>query len=565
MKKSLINRKAKDRLRSNETRIALIALLLFAVLMVRLLCYTGPIFANTQDEGIYYTRIVSSVIYHNTYDFTAYRNANFSNLTSGIFNPAEAFQFYVGLMYPEIMLGQIFGYDVNLALYYIIFTSLVEALFIFLIIERIANRRAAAIGCILFAFFPLDVLFATQLEPQVPLAMACTIGIYLFIRGLDGKTARETYVALFLSGLFVGLGFITNPFGSATLVFLVIFLIIVSVKSIIEKGKMGTELRANMLAFVIVVVGFVVAYSFSGFLYQIEAGNFLLYPEVYHSITIYQFETQPLAYMNLTQNISIAMVTGGPGYYIPLLLDQPQYIYDSFLRYWGVLFYAVVLLAMFLAINRNKWLYFFGLMFLVYFVMMSALPTAIVTQNGITYIVLDSKQPYVMEALTLPAIVIAALGLELLLRSRDTGKTALAIIIILAVISADVLDLQSDTQYYNTSIATVKDMVGFASAHRNSTIYAEWLFAGEANIYSDYKYKIDPISCGDEKNITLNGSYMALGGMINFDTSPSIMLAFDDCTAYNFSTYEQVYNVSDPYANYSGGYAPPLEILNLSR
>ena len=98
---------------------------------------------------------------------------------------------------------------------------------------------------------------------------------------------------------------------------------------------------------------------------------------------------------------------------------------------------------------------------------------------------------------------------------------------------------------------------------QNSTFFAEWLFAGEANMYSDYKYKIDPINCNNEKNISLNGNYLALGGTINFDTSPQIMLTFVNCTIANYSSYNVAYKIPNPFSNLSGG-APPLEILNRS-
>ncbi len=562
--KALTKQPARKLPESATRRVALIAILLLVVLIVRLFYYTGPVFANTQDEIIYYSQIVNTAVFHSGYNFSSYRNVDFSNLTNVNFNPDKAFQFYVGLMYPEIMLAHAFGYSVNLPIYYVMLTSVIEALFIFLIVERISSIRAAAISCILFAFLPLNVLFSTQLEPQVPLAMASSVAVYFFIVALDAKTLRKISSVSLVSGLFIGFGFVTNPFGSATLVFIALFLAILSAKILISRSGGKEDLRKNIIIFALIIGGFAAAYSVPGLLYQAESGNFFLYPEVYHSITLYQFETQASPYLNITRNLSIVEITGSPYFYLPILMDQPSYYYDPYLRYWGISFYVLVGMLLFLPKSKHSWAYFFGLMFIVYLAIMSLAPTAIITRNSATYVLLDSKLPYVAEALTLPSVVMVALGMDALIRSRKKLFVTVAILILLAVVCTDLIDLQHDSQYYRASIATVKDLAAFAASHPNSTIYAQWIFAEEANLYSGYKYHINSTSCASEGSLELNNSYIALGGTTNFDMSPPIMYNFTTCTLANFSEYSRAYNVTDPYARFGNDSVPQFEIINLS-
>ena len=536
-------------------RIAAISLLMLLILCVRLYYYTGPIFANSQDEGIYLNMYAGALIFHNPVTFSQYAHVNFNNFTDCKCNPADEFQFYVGFIYPEMLLLKLFGFSADLAIYYVIFTSVVEGLFIFLIIENISKFRPAVLGTILFAFLPADVLFSTHVQPLVPAMMLVAISTYAFVVASEKRNGRLLYL---LSGVFAGLAFITNPLGALTFI---LFALICAIRAV-KGGASGR--KENVVDLALIIVGFIAAYSLIGAVYLAESGNYLLYPELSRAVYSFQDSTQPIATHCLSTNLCFNYITGYPSYYPSILADLPI-SYDSYLRYSAISFFVFVAAAAFSMIDKKagKRSLAFVLMFLFYLMAIMALPTKVASDNNTLHVYLIGEATYAITILTLPLIVVSALGLEALLVRKRTLLGLIVIAVMVTAVACDVADLNRDIGYYRASMSTAHAFVDYIGLHPNGIFYANFLFAGEANLLSGYRYQVRQLhNCGAMYLSVLQkyaNVYVATGGTISMDIDPSYVDSFDSCVLPNVTEYNLVYAAGNPYSNYSGD-APPLKI-----
>jgi hypothetical protein len=521
------------------------------ILSVRFYYYSGPIFANSQDEGIYLNTYSLVVLFKNQISFSPYTDINFNNFSRCGCNPAEEFQFYVGFIYPEILLQEIFGFSANIAIYYVILTSVIEGFFIFLIIERISRFRAAVIGTFLFAFFPVDVLFSTHIQPLVPAMMMGDIAIYAFI------IANEKHkISLYLSaGVFAGLTYITNPIGALLPLVFAIMCIVGALKE-----KLAYKIVVKNFAFI--VLGFIIAYSLIGLVYLLEAGNYLLYPELTHAVYVYQDATQPTVSYCVSSNFCLVYTTGYPSFYPSVLTDSPITV-DPYLKYFGASFYAFIAMAGLdiVFMRKNKWALAFIGLFVFYLITIMFFPSNVNIAKGVVDYYPISEVTYITTVFTLPLIVVTALGLEAMLKHKSMLLYAIAFILICVVLYYDISVLNNDIGFYRASMYTLHSFINYMSTHPSSKFYSSFFFSGEANLLTSYKYNIaylENCSVSYIDNLT-NGTYIAMGGTISFDLSPSYTDNFDSCVSRNLTDYSMVYNVSNPFLAYSGD-APPLTI-----
>ena len=533
---------------------------LLLVLGIRLYYFTGPIFANTQDEGIYLNLLANAVIRHNYLIFTQYRNVNFSNTNQYMLNPANIPSFYSGLLAPEIFLLTIFNFSSNLAIYYIIFNSLIEALFIYLILREISTMRAAVMATILFAFFPLDVIFSNHIQPLVPAMALITAATYTFIKSeKDTKMKVKTRIIYYIvTGILIGLGYLTNPLSLLLGVFIVLFELFKLSKEINEKSFKSIAIK---LAFVF--VGFMIAFSITGLYYYAQSGNFFLYPSVDHAGAVNNALTQPKGTVFEVDNINVTRTDVQKLFYLPIIFDLSSYdqyhsSYFSLIGYLGIVFAAVIVF------RKVKYGRFFVSMLVLYLVLLNFTPLAFVSIAGKLQIFLVYMEPMLITPLTLPFIAIVALGLEELLSRREKVFMVIALIIILATIIVAVKDLNSDTSYYRSSVASIYSFESFAAQHQNSTFYAYPLIADEINDISSYRYNVRYLlNCSQlytYETVFKNNTYVFTGGSMGMDVSPGIIRDFSACTQNNISNYSSLaYTANNPFDNMS-----PVKIYRIN-
>ena len=538
----------------DKKTIAYAAFIAVLVLAVRLYFYTGPIFANSQDEGIYLNIMSQAVINNNFPSFSVYRGANFSNLSFFAFNPAWIPQFYSVLVYPPIFFMKIFGFSANYAIGYVILLSVIEGVFLFLTIKEVHSSRAGLIGGILFAFIPIDVLFSTHVQPLVPMASMLTIATYFFIKGRKafGDARRKdncinpTCRNFLFSGFFAGLAYLCNPTALAFIAFMFLYFLAMLLRN---------KEYAPAKFFAVLLIGFIIAYSIVGVYYLIESGNYLLYPMLDHSSFLYAASTQPVH--NYTYgSLVFTSVIGQPFYYIPILLDHRTPDYAFPIGYFSIYTYLMVFSSALLLIYAKKLrsnALLFTSMFAFYLIFISFFVTNVSFSGGIIHFILIDNYSYIAMVLVLPMIALISIGFDYLLQSKEVLLKAMTAILLISAVFVSIGDISRAVSFYNASMSSLYSFISFVEQHPTSTFYAQNLFTQEADILTSFKYDIISIGCSNNTlDVILHpGSYVAAGGTINIEMSQSIMGDFSSCVAGSINknaTIAAIY--SDPF---SGG------------
>ncbi len=565
-------------------RLLAIVIILLLIMLVRLYYYAGPIFANSPEDGLFLDLFANAVLHNAPISFTAYRNITWGNYSNPIFGTTGILDFYGGFIWPEIFILDVFGFSASAAIGYIILTSMIEGLFIVLITEHLYDIKAGIIGGILFAFFPVDVLFSTQIHPLVP-AMAFLSGsFYFFLLGLDTNKNNRKATYYVISGLLAGLSYITNPLGLAFILFVVVYLFLIFVRSVLRKNWSFDYYALLIFA------GFILGFSFTGVLYFAQAGNFFLYPLYDHGVFMWQ--VTPANYgggatdYTLFGIITLEYVYGSPTYF-PVLFFRifPDYIMplpDYNISYFALTFYAAITFSAVLLLKRFKIKHTYMLVgFFVFCVwLINLFPSNISFHDGTIDFLLITMIPYLATLLTLPITVISALALAAILdigpkkrKNKLTGilKSAptLAVIILLgAIMLTDVYALNFDIAYYRASMATVNYLVAFATRHPSSMIYANPIMAGEANYIDGFK-RINATAL--QINYLYNTSfaylsgirnaYIAVGGSLSLETSPAVTENFASAVEGNLTDSEPIVNYSNPLGQYWGSKLAPRLVI----
>lgn len=545
-------------------------LIVVLVIAVRLYFYTGPVFGNTLDE-LFYLNIISGCVRNGMCpNFSIYQNANFSNYSLVIFNPAVMFSFYGGFIYPEIFLGMLAGFSVESEIFYVIAMSAVEAVFLYLIIREISNERAALIGAVIFAFFPLNIIFSDQIQPFVPAMAMLTAGTYFWLRS-DAQLANFVHTRVrgaqeigrmkhsrlyqLLAGFFIGLGYLTNPIASSMMIFLVL---LYAYRAIYRRFS----LAGDGFGLSLIILGFVAAFSITGIYYLATSGNFLLYPDVERASVINIALTPGIypTYVRLFGNVLLEFDSGSPLTYIGMLFNVfpgqiVEYTYFNLISF-SILGYALpVFVAMLAFAKRFRYRGFFAAMLLFDLLLLFFFPDGWISLGGSFRLLMISDRLMYATLLVLPVTVVSALGIERMLESgRDCAKIAGAVVLA-AIVIVSLYQQSYDSAFYRSSIYSMNMFDRFAAMHPNATYYASSFFANEANLLTDYKYNIAALNNCSAKSIASIGlqknAYFVVGGSLGLSLSPTYTDSFEECVLDNMTSgYSVVFTANDAYPPY---------------
>jgi hypothetical protein len=87
---------------------------------------------------------------------------------------------------------------------YPLLASLLTVLLVFRLGIYWLDRRGAFYAALLFAVFPLDIIFSTRIYEDAPLNFFCTLSVLLFVASRGAGSRRRRFVFNFLAGLAIG-------------------------------------------------------------------------------------------------------------------------------------------------------------------------------------------------------------------------------------------------------------------------------------------------------------------------------------------------------------------------
>lgn len=122
-------------------------------------------------------------------------------------NVGYIYGFRYGMLWPLMVLGELFGPYPNTFASYHLFLSLCQVLCVFLILRKIFGDEAGLAGALLMAIMPWDVSYSTVVLPDSPIPPYMTISLTFFIFGFDRERWWNRVLFFVAAGAFLALAY----------------------------------------------------------------------------------------------------------------------------------------------------------------------------------------------------------------------------------------------------------------------------------------------------------------------------------------------------------------------
>jgi len=176
--------------------------------------------------------------------------------STGNFAPGEnLWSLRIGLVGPTALFFFLFGINEFSAVLFSLLCSIGSIILIYYFGKLLFDKNTGVMSAFLLSFFPLDVIFATHLYPDIPLEFFLSLGVFFFLKG--EKTDKKIYYLL--SGIFIGIAYLQR-ITALLIVFFFIFYILY---------KKRFKINHLIVAMVVLVI-----FIFESCIYYFQTGNF---------------------------------------------------------------------------------------------------------------------------------------------------------------------------------------------------------------------------------------------------------------------------------------------------
>lgn len=397
---------------NKKTVFLLAAILVFAVIL-RLIFFSG---VGGSDDVLY----------------TSYAN----QLSKDNFNfPATHHGTRLGILYPVGFLYALFGVTEFSSNILIFVTSIAGILLAFYFGKEFFSEEVGLIAAFLLSFFPLDVVFATKLLPDMPSAFFMSMGVFFFLLAEKNSSALKSKINYTLSGLSIGVAYMIRESAILIILFFLAYALFY---------------RKFKLNYFLVFAGFAVVFIIESFIFLANTGDFLYR---LHSLTSY--------YPTVVELDEFF----GRGSFPVSLFHFPYIMFTSV--QFGI-FFPFILIAIFYNLKtRNKKSYPFMIWFLSLLVYLS-----FGTVSFTEYLLFAAIPRYLM-VITFPSMILLAVFLS--------DKAALMRKILLPSILALLLA---------TSLGFVYLDKGARHSIDNAKEINDYISSLDKPVYTDYRSKI---------------------------------------------------------------------------
>ena len=450
----------------------------------------GFINADSQDEGIYLNYIHE--ILEENFNFYGYKNLPENYLA----NPVETFKFRSMLLYPVALFFQIFGISDFTATLYPLLTSLGSIVLIFYLGRLLFNEKVGLLAAFLLSFFPLNVMFATRIMPDLPLAFFSMLTIYFFLKAEKSKKGhkilnlREDRVYYLFSGLSFGLGYLVKPMIFSLIPFLFIY--------ILYKKKVKFELT-------LIVLGFIIILIIEGFYYYTQSGNFFLNLWIARSQYMQKYTIEPFRTLEIIPKIlSLSYVDSEPIYYSRLVLNL--FHHRANVNYFGFFYFFLVISVLYLLAKKEKKSYFLILLVVILFLFLELAPVGFrINREGflIDYLLIF-KRPRFLTIITIPVLLILSAFLI------DIRKE-ITIVILIFLLFTSIYYIKESRNYLLSGMLAIREASSFLKNQPKKIVYTDYIGVGMFQYYLNYQWD-DYIRSFPENAIDIKDAYVIDGG-----------------------------------------------------
>jgi len=282
--------------RKGNSEIILFYILLIA-LSLRLYFFVGP---NLNDD-IYYIK-------------GAYRvsRGDFYPIYYGSINEIRTM-----VTLPIALSFFLFGVNILTASFYPLLCSLLTIVVVYFLGKLLFNERVGLIAAALLSFFPLDIAYSTQIVPTTPLTLYIFLSLLVFLYAdkLKKSKRKNKNILYVLSGVILGLGYLTNILVLISFVFFLVYFFF--------ERKLSSKYFLFALGFILIVL---VEFSFM----FLKTGNPLQRLIIIHNSeetveTITSLEYYPRVMLKL-ENINFTAHEGNLGLYFYLFIFSSLFL-----------------------------------------------------------------------------------------------------------------------------------------------------------------------------------------------------------------------------------------------
>lgn len=481
----------------------LLAIVLFA-LALRIVFFVGINYAMDQDEGVYLDQSRDAMNGHYRVDFTG-KPADYMP------DPAEAFQFRYPMIFGPAAFFHLFGINDVSAVMLALLCSLGSVFLVHRIARFFLDESGALLAAFLYALFPLDVLFATRLMPDGPLAFFFWLSVYLLIRAdrapgessTSGWRPRWNREGLFVaSGVAVGMCY----FIKLSTVF------IAGVMGFYVLAAIWTTKRFNW-RYPLVVVGFLVVLCGEGLYYYAQGDDFWLNLKMNTRVFESKFANE--------NPMKLEVV---PGVYNFWLIDPTTTWFYTREILASLNPFRPSLLGWFWAISivslvgiwrrRDRALYLVAAWFVVMYLMLEFMPVRISFNDEGAWLnhYLVSQRMRYMTVAVLPAVLLCAVFV------RRLPNVWLRSLVVLALAATSVTSIHHYQGWFRAGIVSLNEASELLTRMAPRTIYTDYMARNHL------QYRLGGTGAGPLRELgqmpeELSNCYVIVGGSRGMDIS----------------------------------------------
>lgn len=383
-------------------------------------------------------------------DDVAYLNLA-HNIVEGNFKPHPyIFATRLMMIYP---IAFFFLFDITefTASLYILLTSLGSVFLAYLIGKELFNKKTGLIAAFLLAVLPLEVVYATTIVPDVPLAFFLALSVYLFIKA---QKANNKWLFLF-SGISIGLAWLVKTIA----VIIILFFILNFIYDILIRKQRPI---AAIKPYLIVVLGLLSIFILEGLIYASLGHSFLT------SFIVNEEHYVP-DLLGVNRNLK----------YYPNQLFNLDVI-SKYFHYIGFYFYAALLSSILILAARRKE---------AFILLIWLFPIILFMQYGsmsLSQYILIQRIYRFLTIISVPIVLLIAYPLANFKIKERIARPVIALILLFLAGTSFYYTYNANI-YLEKSIADTKLSAKFLAGLEEKPIYADETTIGYYNILFGYK------------------------------------------------------------------------------
>lgn len=453
------------------------------------------------------------------YDDPTYLNTAYKVYSGVKHIPNQNFwELRIGVYYPIVFFWKLFGINELSSSLFFILCSLGSITVTYFIAKEFFSEKIALFSAFMLSIFPLNVLYSTQIGPDIPFQFLTGLAVLFFIYHEKNKPHSNVY-ALFC-GVNIAIAYTVK---SLIILLMPLFIVYLVIEIIKKKSIKKIFPKKKILRYLIILVGFLVVFSIHTIHFYNVSGEWFFVENSRGYVLTHGLNENDDHYWYLTEMFSlesdvikdldfIPSEFSAKGGYFQNIHDPPMF---------GFLYYFVIIASMWYIFKRkyNKFflvLWWFGFFFFLEFFLQFYCTTCV------EYCVYP-RIPRFLSIFSIPVVILASGILYMDFSSFKKKNTYKKMIPTLKVISmiflfiTSILYIQQSSTFIRNGIGDIRETAEFLQEKPPKPIYvAHGVFKHKSSFFFKYNASyIDDIRIFDCSEINCDDDYYNSGEYIS--------------------------------------------------